>query len=149
MVYQLHKPLDLGEDGEVRDDINKKEVETNESSSNANTGLETLKALENLENVTIPEPKHEVPKVVDDTAIFKKRSVEEVIERESTSSHKKVKFVEETTVDNGEELIVKKAVSQTKEEEKPMEDSEDEEQEEFEIPAIELSDDEEEEEEEE
>ena len=149
MVYQLHKPLDLGEDGEVRDDINKKEVETNESSSNANTGLETLKALENLENVTIPEPKHEVPKVVDDTAIFKKRSVEEVIERESTSSHKKVKFVEETTVDNGEELIVKKAVNQTKEEEKPMEDSEDEEQEEFEIPAIELSDDEEEEEEEE
>ena len=122
-----------------------REVKTNESYSHGNTDLKTLKALENLENVTIPEPERTVPKVIDDTAIFKKRSVEEIIEKETASSPKKVKVVEETTVENGKELIVEKAVSQIKEEQKSVKDSEDEEQEEFEIPAIELSDDEEEE----
>ena len=147
MVYQLQKPLCLGEEEEVREGISEREVKTNESYSHGNTDLKTLKALENLENVTIPEPERTVPKVIDDTAIFKKRSVEEIIEKETASSPKKVKVVEETTVENGKELIVEKAVSQIKEEQKSVKDSEDEEQEEFEIPAIELSDDEEEEEE--
>lgn len=147
MVYQLQKPLCFGEEEQVREGMSEREVNTNESYSHRNTDLKALKALENLENVTIPEPERTVPKVIDETAVFKKRSVEEIIEKETASSPKKVKVVEETTVENGKEIIVEEGVSQIKEEQKSVEDSEDEEQEEFEIPAIELSDDEEEEEE--
>ncbi|CAI4039570.1 hypothetical protein SMKI_08G2390 [Saccharomyces mikatae IFO 1815] len=148
MMYQLHKPLDLGEEEKVEERNNERERETNGSYSHASTDLKTFKALENLENVAIPEPERTVPELMDNTAVFKKRTVEDIIEKETASLNKKVKVVEETTVENGKELTVEETIGQTKLDAKLVEDSDDEEQE-FEIPAIELSDEDEDDEKEE
>ena len=100
--------------------------------------------MDNLENVLIPEPERTVSRPVDDAAVFKKRSVEEVSERETMSMNKKVKIVEEATLETSEGNTVETVVAQTEMEVKPAEESDGEEDEEFEIPAIELSGDEDE-----
>ncbi|CAI4052198.1 hypothetical protein N7582_005390 [Saccharomyces uvarum] len=146
MIYQLHKPLDLGEQEEEEEEVSMGERgnSVNESYSHAIADTKAFKALDNLENVLIPEPERTVSRPVDDAAVFKKRSVEEVSERETMSMNKKVKIVEEATLETSEGNTVETVVAQTEMEVKPAEESDGEEDEEFEIPAIELSGDEDE-----
>ncbi|CAI1738103.1 hypothetical protein SEUBUCD646_0O03630 [Saccharomyces eubayanus] len=147
MVYQLHKPLDLGEQEEQEEeeeDMGERGNSVTGSYSHAIVDTKAFKALDNLENVVIPEPERTVSGPVDDAAVFKKRLVEEVSERETTSMNKKVKIVEEATLETSEGTTVETIVAQTKVEVKSAEESEGEEDEEFEIPAIELSGDEDE-----
>ncbi|EHN01992.1 Rix1p [Saccharomyces cerevisiae x Saccharomyces kudriavzevii VIN7] len=142
MVYQLHKPLDSGEEEEERGSTSESETITNGSYSHASTDLKTFRALENLENVSIPGPERAVPKLDDEAAVFKKRTVEEITGKESGSINKKVKVMEETIVEGAKESTTEVIVTQTETEARSIEDSEDEEDDEFEIPAIELSDEE-------
>lgn len=62
MIYQLHKPLDLGEQEEEEEEVSMGERgnSVNESYSHAIADTKAFKALDNLENVVIPEPERTV-----------------------------------------------------------------------------------------